>query len=88
MKSQGAKWECVRKDEKKLRSTSLLNPVFDLTSHHRSQGQDEKEKTPIDFVCIVTIKCEKINDLYNEVVRNYRGILNPLTPQLNIQIGL
>lgn len=88
MKSQGAKWECVRKDEKNLRSSSLLNPVFDLTSHHRSQGQDESEKHPIEFVCIITIKCENISDLYNEVVRKYRGILNPLTPQQTIRIGL
>ena len=87
MKSQGAKWECVRKDEKTFRATSLLNPVFDLTSHHRSQGQDETEKQPIEFVCVITIKCEKLNDLYNEVVRNYRGILNPLTPQQTIQIS-
>lgn len=88
MKSQGAKWECVRKDEKKFRATSLLNPVFDLTSHHRNQGQDEREKQPIEFVCVITIKCEKLNDLYNEVVRNYRGRLNPLTPQQTIQIGI
>lgn len=88
MKSQGAKWECVRKAEVRFMAKSLSNPVFDLTSHHRDKGQDESNKQPIDFVCVITIKCEKVSDLYNKVVRNYRGILNPLTPQQTIQITL
>lgn len=88
MKSKGAKWECVRKVERRFRSNSLLNPVFDLTSHHRSEGQDEIDKQPIDFVCVITIRCEKVTDLYNEVIRNYRGILNPLMPQQTIQISI
>lgn len=87
MKMRGAKWECVRKTQKNYRASSLLNPCFDLTSHHRDKGQNEENKHPIEFVCVVTINCEKSVDLYNEVVRNYRGVLNQLIPQQTIQIN-
>lgn len=88
MKAQGAKWECVRKNNHNFTKNSLSNPVFDLSSHHRNRGQDEINKLPIEFVCIVTIRCAKSTGLYNEVIRQYRGVLNPLIPQQNIQIGL
>lgn len=88
MKAQGAKWECVRKDNLSLNRTSLSNPVFDLRSHHRNSGQDEITKLPIEFVCVITVSCAKSKDLYNEVIRQYRGILNPLIPQQTIQISL
>lgn len=87
MKSQAAKWECVRKAENRFDGSKLFNPVFDISSHHRDKGQDESDKQPIEFVCVITIRSEEDRDLYSEVVRKYRNILNPLTPQQTVQIS-
>jgi hypothetical protein len=87
LREDGHKWEPCLHGSLRLRSSSLLNPVFDIYFHARESGGNPKSAIkPIDYAMIITISAPKVGDLYNKLVRAYAGILTPLKPQVDIQI--
>ncbi|WP_273130537.1 S8 family peptidase [Bacillus weihaiensis] len=87
LREDGHKWEPCLKATKKFRSSTLVNPLFDIYYHHREEGQALKEPNPIPYALVISMKAPKVKDFYNRVVRTYSNVLVQLRPRAQIQIG-
>ncbi len=86
LREGGHKWEpCVRNSQK-FRSTTLHEPFFDIYYHHREAGESPRTQNPIPYALIVSVKAPRVLDLYNQVVRSYAQILQPIRPKISIPI--
>ncbi|TVX91609.1 MULTISPECIES: S8 family peptidase [Paenibacillus] len=86
LRDEGHKWEPCLKVTQQFKSASLNAPCFDIYYHHRGEGMKLKEPAPIQYALVVSIKANKVVDLYDRVLRTYSNILIPLRPQNRIQI--
>lgn len=80
------KWETVMHAEKRMRSASLKDPVFDVRYQTRIAGKPYRGTGKISYALLVTVSIPKYPDLYNEVIRRYRTRLEPLRPVIEIPI--
>ena len=87
LREDGHKWEPCLKATRKFRSSTLVNPLFDIYYHHREEGQALKEPKPIPYALVISMKAPRVKDFYNRVVRTYSSVLVPLRPRTQIQIG-
>lgn len=82
------KWETVLHNTKKMRGTSLKNPVFDIHYNARQGGASSSKAEKIKYALIITVEAAKHADLYNEILRNYQQILISLQPQVPLPINV
>jgi Subtilase family len=87
LRGDGQKWEPCLRSSKVLRATSLLEPCFDIEYQHRLGVHAAANPQRIPYALVVSIKADKVTDLYNRVVRTYRNILVPLRPRLRIDLS-
>jgi len=80
------KWETVLHGEKKMRGTTLNNPVFDIHYNAREGGGKATGPEKIRYALIITIEAPKHADLYNDILRAYAKILIPIQPQVSLPI--
>jgi hypothetical protein len=80
------KWETTLHRERRMRGSSLNNPVFDIHYNAREAGGPTHAANKIRYSLIVTVSSPRTPDLYNRVVRAYRTQLQPLTPVIQIPI--
>jgi hypothetical protein len=80
------KWENCVHAEHELRGSSLQNPAFDIHYVPRSEGRDYEPDEPLNYAMIITVRSKRTKDLYNQVVRKYATILEPLLPVVEIPI--
>lgn len=80
------KWETVLHKEVTLRGSGLVNPVFDIHCNAREQGHNSKGSRPVHFALVISVTSAKNPDFYNQVVRRYQTILEPLRPVLQVPI--
>lgn len=85
LRSEAHKWELVRRGERKITS-GLNEPCFDVYYHTRADGRATADALPVRFAFILEMRAPGMANLYNEVVRSYARILEPLRPQLRLQL--
>lgn len=74
------KWETTLHKEKKMRGSSLKNPVFDIHYNAREGGGKASSPTKIRYALVVTVVSKKTADLYDRILQRYRTLLRPLMP--------
>ena len=72
--------------EKRMRASSLSEPVFDARYQTRVAGKPSRGTDKIRYALIITVKIPKFPDLYNEIIKRYRTILEPLQPVIEIPV--
>ncbi|WP_188066452.1 S8 family peptidase [Brevibacillus brevis] len=86
LRDEDYKWEPCIKATRKIASTALNNPCFDIYYHNRITGETDKSPKPIDYALVVSVKAPEMRDFYARVIRAYQNILVPVQPKIKIQI--
>lgn len=86
LRSKTWKWENCLHSLKKFRGSGLKNPCFDIHYNSRLEGRGFNPDEKLPYALVVTVKAKKINDLYDQVVRQYANRLEPIRPLLEIPI--
>ena len=87
-RSDMGKWETVLHGAKKMRGTSLKNPVFDIHYNAREAGGKASGPEKIRYALIITVDAPKHANLYNEILRAYAKTLVPIQPQVSLPIRI
>jgi hypothetical protein len=81
---QGHKWEpCIRATRRKSAKT-LFQPCFDIDYQHRDGINKSTLPLPVSYALIVSVRAQKVPDLYSRILRDYENILVPIRPRLRI----
>lgn len=86
LRADAQKWETTLNAQRTLRANSLLNPVFDIHYNARESGGAARNADPIRYALVVTVRANRVPDLYDQVVRAFAGVLEPLLPIVEIPI--
>jgi hypothetical protein len=82
------KWETCLHARVTKRGSNLNNPVFDIHYNARVQGQNDRTSNKIPYALIITVEAPSTKDLYDQVVRRYRTLLEPLMPVIQIPVRM
>ena len=82
------KWENCMHSSRNKRASSLRNPCFDIHHLTRSEGQPITTRENLRFALVVSITASRTRNLYDYVVQRYQGVLEPLTPIIELPIEL
>lgn len=85
-RSDLGKWETVLNGAKKMRGSTLDNPVFDIHYNAREAGGKASGAEKIKYALIITVEAPKHADLYNDILRAYAKTLVPIQPQVSLPI--
>lgn len=88
LRKDAFKWENCMHSSKNKRASSLRNPCFDIHHLTRSEGQPITARENLRFALVVSITASRTRNLYDLVVQRYRGVLEPLTPIVELPIEL
>ena len=72
--------------ENSYRGRSLDSPAFDIHFNARAEGHDGSKKQELKYALIISVKARRMTDLYNRIVRRYRGTLEALLPVIEIPV--
>lgn len=86
LRADAHKWETTLHRSRRLRGSTLKNPVFDVHYNARSGGRNATAASKIPYALVVTVHSPKTTKLYDKVVQRYRTILEPLQPIIKIPI--
>jgi hypothetical protein len=82
------KWENCLHAENSYRGRSLEGPVFDIHYNARSEGHGTSNAHELKYALIVSVKAKRMVDLYDQIVRRYRGQLEALVPVVEIPVRI
>lgn len=80
------KWETAFTKTKRMNSTSLNRPVFDVSYTSRSHGQTGRRSPHLKIALVLTIRHKNTLDLYDRVVRTAAGRLQPMRARPGLQV--
>lgn len=80
------KWENCLHATCRKRGHSLKNPCFDIHYNSRLEGRNFTPEDKLNYAMVVSVQAKVVNDLYNQVVRQYATVIEPLKPILEIPI--
>ncbi|MEI7788341.1 MAG: S8 family peptidase [Chlorobiaceae bacterium] len=80
------KWENCLHSSKRLRGSSLKNPCFDIHYNSRLEGRNFAPDVKLPYALVVTVQAKNIVDLYDQIVRKYANIIEPIRPRLEIPL--
>ena len=86
LRADAHRWETVLTKEKRIRGSSLKDPMFNFNYVARDEGGVAKKAPQIPYSLVVTITAPKMPDLYNRVFRRYRTTLEPIRPVLQVPV--
>lgn len=86
LRRDAMKWENCLYASKRLRGSSLLNPVFDIHYNSRIEGRNFAGAPNLPYALVVSVQAKGIADLYDQVVRQYATQLEPLRPILDVPL--
>jgi hypothetical protein len=87
-RSDLGKWETVLHGSKRMRGSSLDNPVFDIHYNAREAGGRAVGAEKIRYALIISVEAPKHADLYNDILRAYAKALVPIQPQVSLPIRI
>ena len=80
------KWENCLHATRQKRSTSLKNPCFDIHYNSRLEGRNFTPDEKLNYSMVVTVHAKGVTDLYDQIVRKYATVIEPLRPILEIPV--
>jgi hypothetical protein len=80
------KWENSLHANRRFNASSLSRPCFDIHYNARLEGRNFSPAEPLPYALAVTVHARKIADLYDQIVRKYATILEPIRPVVDIPI--
>ena len=86
LRSDAHKWETVLHSTARMRSSSLLSPIFDIHYNARTSGSLAINPRPIPYSLVVSISAPKTPNLYNNILTRYRTQLEALEPLVDIPV--
>lgn len=81
------KWENSLHSSVSMRASSLQNPCFDIHYNARMEGRNAAPSQKLPYAMVITVKAKKVTDLYDQIVRDYATIIEPIRPILEIPIS-
>ena len=81
------KWENCLHAKKKMRGNSLNNPSFDIHYNSRLEGQNFRPSDKLPYALVISLKATSVVNLYDQVVRSYANVLEPLRPVLELPVS-
>lgn len=87
-RSDMGKWETVLHGAKRMRGSTLKNPVFDIHYNAREAGGKASGAEKIRYALIITVEAPKHADLYNDILRAYAKTLVPIQPKVSLPIRI
>lgn len=88
LREDAHKWEPCLRARRTFRGSSLVEPCFDIYYHHREEGQAGGPVGELPYALVVSLHAPRVTDLYDQVVRAYSAILQPLQPRTRIPIRI
>ena len=82
------KWETVMNASKRMLTSSLRDPVFDIHYNAREAGHDYKTAPKIRYAMVISVRMKKVPQLYEQVLAQYPIELRSLTPVIDVPIEL
>ena len=86
LRRDSGKWETCLHASSRFQGGGLLRPVFDIHYMARKEGHDFRPDDPMPYALVVSVKAASVTDLYDQVVRQYGGRLEPLRPAIEIPV--
>lgn len=88
MRSDFGKWETVLNDSVRMNGSSLNDPAFDIHYNAREGGGRTARAERIPYALVLTVKAPKHPNLFNDILRAYTNILQPIQPHVSLPIRL
>lgn len=82
------KWETVLDQFRTFNSGSLKRPLFDIHYVAREGGGYAANADPVRYAMVITVENLRTSDLYEQVVRQYATILQPIQQRIDIPIEI
>ena len=82
------KWENCFRSSKRMQGQSLQNPCFDIHYNSRLEGQNYAPNQNLPYALVVTVRAKSMVDFYDQIVRKYTAILEPLRPMVEVPIQI
>ncbi|AMY70905.1 S8 family peptidase [Frigidibacter mobilis] len=86
LRRDAMKWENCLYAIKRMRGSSLHNPIFDIHYNSRLEGRNFVGAPKLPYALVVSVQANGIADLYDRVVRRYATQLEPLRPILEVPL--
>jgi subtilisin family serine protease len=87
LRRDALKWENCLHSCISMRASSLSNPCFDIHYNARMEGRNASPSDKLAYAMVITVEAKKVADLYDQVVRDYATIIEPIRPTLEIPIA-
>lgn len=82
------KWENCLHGEVSFLGKSLNGSFFDIHYNARAEGHNDTRTQELEYALVITVEAKNAADLYDQIVRKYATILEPLTPIIDIPLTL
>lgn len=82
------KWENCMHAAGRMYGRSLSNPCFDIHYNARLEGRNFSPDQNLSYALVITVQAKQIADLYDQIIRKYATLLEPLRPVLDIPVYL
>jgi len=86
LRADAWKWENCLNDSHNYRGSSLRNPCFDIHYNSRLEGRDFRPNEALSYAIVVTVRAKNVVDLYDQVIRKYATVLEPIRPSIGIPL--
>lgn len=86
LRRDAMKWENCLYSTKRMRGASLRNPVFDIHYNSRREGGNFTSAPNLPYALVVSVHAKGVTDLYDQVVRKYATLLEPIRPIIGVPL--
>lgn len=86
LRRDAGKWENCQHAEHRFQGKTLDAPVFDIHYNARMESHNDLRTEELKYAMVITVKAEKVRDLYDQVVRKYATQLEAFTPVIEIPV--
>ncbi|MCY4007003.1 MAG: S8 family peptidase [Rhodobacteraceae bacterium] len=86
LRGDAHKWENCLHGSRRKRGMSLQNPCFDVHYNARLEGRNFTPEGRLNYAMVVTVQAVGATDLYNQIVRQYASLIEPLQPISEIPV--
>ena len=80
------KWENCLHGKKRMQGRSLHNPCFDIHYISRLEGRSFTPNWKMPYALVISIHAKSVADLYEQIVRQYVTLLEPLRPVVEVPV--
>ena len=82
------RWENCLHGEITYQGKSLRNPVFDIHYNARLESQSHLPDRELSYALVVSVKAKQMSDLYDQIVRRYQNVIEPLRPVVDVPVAV